>query len=216
MNCHKLRGIIVKQPLRSLICLIICMKARLAILFALSVAVLLNACGDPTSLKATNLTTVDTLSVFALSGTPPSYPSGISILAGQAVQVDGFALFDVALDVNASGNAVVYPPKLVVNSLAGSRPVGLLKIAGSFESVLEAPNTGFVTDASVVLVPGETVVIQSTHNGDRDICQFALSPYLYAKIAVDSVSLATRTLYLRLGLDPNCGFRSFASGIPTS
>ena len=192
------------------------MKARLAILSAMSAAVVLNACGDPTSLKATNLTTVDTLSVFALSGTPPSYPSGISILAGQAVQVDGFALFDVALDMDASGNAVVYPPKLVVNSLGGPRPVGLQKIAGSFESVLEAPKTGFENDASVVLAPGETVVIQSAHNGDRDICQYALSPYLYAKITVDSVSLATRTLYLRMGVDPNCGFRSFVSGVPAS
>ena len=99
------------------------MKASLAILTAMSVAVVLNACGDPTSLRATNLTTTDTLSVFALSGTPPSYPSGISILAAAAVPVDGFALFDIALDVNASGSAVVYPPKLVVNSLAGPRPV---------------------------------------------------------------------------------------------
>ena len=192
------------------------MKARLAILSAMSVAVVLNACGDPTSLKATRLTTVDTLSVFALSGTPPSYPSGVSILSGQAFPVDGFALFDVAFDVNASGNAVVYPPKLVVRSLSGPRPVGLQKIMGSFESVLEAPNTGFNADASVVLAPGETVVIQSAHNGASDICQFALAPYVYAKITVDSINVATRILYLRMGVDPNCGFRSFASGVPAS
>jgi hypothetical protein len=65
-------------------------------------------------------------------------------------------------------------------------------------------------------VPGETLVIQSAHNNSGDLCQFALSPYLYAKIAVDSVTLSTRTLYLRMGVDPNCGFRSFAPGIPTS
>jgi hypothetical protein len=192
------------------------MKARLAILAAMSVAVVLNACGDPTSLKATGLTTVDTLSVFALSGSPPLYPSGVSVLVGQAVPVDGFAIFDVALDVNASGNAVVYPPKLVVNALSGSRTVGLQKTTGSFESVLEAPKTGYLTDAPVVLVPGETVVIQSAHNGGSDICQFALTPYIYAKITVDSVNAANRILYLRMGVDPNCGFRSFASGVPTS
>lgn len=192
------------------------MKASLAILTAMSVAVVLNACGDPTSLRATNLTTTDTLAVFALSGTPPSYPSGISILAAAAVPVDGFALFDIALDVNASGSAVVYPPKLVVNSLAGPRPVGLLKVAGAFESVLEAPISGYGTDASVVVAPGETVVIQSAHNGSQDICQFALTPYIYAKITVDSVNVATRTLYLRMGVDPNCGFRSFVSGVPAS
>jgi hypothetical protein len=144
------------------------------------------------------------------------YPSGVSVLVGQAVPVDGFAIFDVALDVNASGNAVVYPPKLVVNSLAERRQVGLLKATGSFESVLEAPSTGFGTDASVVLAPGETVVIQSAHNISSDICQFALSPYIYAKITVDSVNVANRILYLRMGVDPNCGFRSFASGVPTS
>jgi hypothetical protein len=192
------------------------MKASLAILTAMSVAVVLNACGDPTSLQATNLTTTDTLSVFALSGTPPSYPNAISILAGAAVPVDGFALFDVALDADASGNAVIYPPKLVVNALSGPRPVGLLKVAGTFESVLEAPITGYATNASVVLAPGETVVIQAAHNGSQDICQFAITPYIYAKITVDSINVATRILYLRMGVDPNCGFRSFVSGVPPS
>jgi hypothetical protein len=192
------------------------MKARLAILVTMCVAAVLNACGDPTNLRATAFTTVDTLSVFALTGTPPSYPSGLSIVAGQAVRVDGFASFDVALDIDASGRAVVYPVRLVVPSPNGSRPVGLQRVASGFEAVLEAPRTGYETDDSFLVAPGETIVIQAAHNGSGDICQFALSPYLYAKIAVDSVSLASRTLYLRMGVDPNCGFRSFASGIPIS
>jgi hypothetical protein len=216
LNCHKLRGIIVKQPLRSLICLIICMKARLAILATMCVVVVLNACGDPTNLRASSINTVDTLYVFALSGTPPTYPSGVSIVGRSAVRVDGFAGFDVAFDIDASGKAVVYPVKLVVRNPGGSRPVGLQKVAGSFETVLEAPSTGYENDSSLVLAAGETVVIQSAHNSTNDICQYALSPYLFAKIAVDSVNLASRTIYLQLGLDPNCGFRSFASGIPTS
>jgi hypothetical protein len=191
------------------------MKARLALLATMCVVVVLNACGTPTSLRATSSTIFDTLSVFALSGTPSSYPSGVSILAG-AVRVDGFAGFDVAFDIDANGRAVVYPVKLVVASPGGSRPVGLQKVANSFELVLQAPSTGFQTDSSRTLAPGETLVIQSAHNNSGDLCQFALSPYLYAKIAVDSVALATRTLYLRMGVDPNCGFRSFAPGIPTS
>ena len=192
------------------------MKARLAVLATLCVVVVLNACGDPTNLKANSFNSVDTLFVFALSGTPPTYPSGVSIVGRSAVRVDGFAGFDVAFDINASGKAVIYPVRLVVTSPGGSRPVGLQKAAGSFETVLEAPSTGYETDSSLVLAPGETVVIQSAHNGTNDICQYALSPYLFAKIAVDSVNLASRTIYLQLGLDPNCGFRSFASGIPTS
>jgi hypothetical protein len=192
------------------------MKARLAVLATISVAVVLNACGDPTNLKASLPTALDTLSVFALTGTPPSYPSGLSIVAGQAVRVDGFAGFDVALDINSSGSAVVYPVKLVVASPGTARPVGLQKVTGLFETVLEAPSAGYKTDAEVVLAPGETLVIQSPHNGSGDICQFAISPYLYAKITVDSVKLDSRILYLRMGIDPNCGFRSFADGLPTS
>ena len=193
------------------------MKARLAIIATMCVVVVLNACGDPTSLKATGITSVDTLYVFALTGTPPTYPSGVSILAKSATRVDGFAGFDVAFDIDQSGRTVAYPVKMVVTSPGGSRPVGLQKVAGSFETVLAAPASGYETDSSLVLGAGETLVLQVPHNsGSQDICSFALSPYLYAKIGVDSVNLASRTIYIQLGLDPNCGFRSFASGIPTS
>ena len=192
------------------------MKARFALLATMCVVVVLNACGNIASLQATLPTSVDTLSVWALSGTPPSYPNAISIATRQIVRVDGFASFDVALDINSNGKAVVYPVKLVVGSPGGSRPVGMLKSAGVFEQVSEAPQTGYETDSALVIAPGEVVVVQSPHNGSGDICQFAISPNLYAKIALDSVNLSSRSVYLRMGFDPNCGFRSFANGVPTS
>ncbi len=180
------------------------------------VVVGLNACGNPTSLKAILPTSVDSLSVFALSGTPPTYPSGIAILSRQPVRVDGFAAFDVAFDIDAAGSVVISPVKLVVITPGGSRPVGMLKVPGTFDTALEAPKTGYEADSSLVLAPGEVVIVQSAHNTSGDLCQFALNPNIYAKIAIDSVVLASRTIFLRLGLDPNCGFRSFVTGIPTS
>lgn len=217
LNCRKLGGIIEKQPLQSLICPIYNMKLRLALLATMSVVVVLNACSDPTSVKANAVTFVDTLSLFALSGTPPSYPSGLAVLARSPVRVDGFALFDVAFDIDAAGKAVVYPVRLVVASPSGSRAVGLIKLPAVFDAVTEAPKTGYQTDSSYVLNPGETLVIQTPHNLQQgDLCTFAINPYIYGKVTVDSISVASRTLFLRLGLDPNCGFRSFATGIPTS
>jgi hypothetical protein len=192
------------------------MKARLALLAAMFVVVGLSACSNPTNLKASLPTTVDSLSVFALSGTPPTYPSGISILSRQPVLVNGFASFDVALDIDASGHVIIYPVKLVVSSPGGSRPVGLIKVAGVFDSVTDAPKIGYESDSSLVMAPGQVVVVQSAHNIAGELCQYALSPNVYAKIAVDSIDLASRTLFFRLGLDPNCGFRSFVTGIPTS
>jgi hypothetical protein len=191
------------------------MKARIAIVATLCVVSVLNACGDPTNLRASIPTATDTLAVFALSGTPPSYPSGISIIARQAVRVDGFAGFDVAFDIDPSGKPVIYPVKLIVSSPGGTRPVGLQRVSGPFDSVKVAPKSGYYTDSSFVLGFGETVAIESAHNSSGDLCNFAISPNLYAKFAVDSVNLNLRTLYLRMGIDPNCGFRSFAEGIPT-
>ena len=216
LNCHKLRGIIEEQPLQSLICLIYFMKARLALLATMFVVVILSACGDVAGVKAALLTSVDTLSVFALSGTPPSYPSGLALLQRQPVRVDGFGNFDIAFDIDADGNTIIYPVKLVVSSPGGARPVGLQRVATVFDSLAEAPKTGYQSDSSYVLTPGQTLVVQSAHNNSGDLCQFAVNPNIYAKIAVDSVNLASRTVFLRMGLDPNCGFRSFATGIPTS
>ncbi len=192
------------------------MKARLALLATMCVVIVLNACGNVASLKATLPTTVDTLSLWALSGTPPSYPSAISIVARQIVRVDGFAAFDIAFDIDAKGKTVVYPVKLVVASPSGSRQIGMQKVSGTFDQVLTAPSSGFETDSSLVMAPGEVLAIESPHNVSGDVCQFAVSPNLYAKIGLDSVNLATRIIYLRMGFDPNCGFRSFATGIPTS
>lgn len=192
------------------------MKARLAILAAISAVALLDACGDPTNLKATLPTSVDSLSVFALSGTPPAYPSGVSIVARQPVRVDGFASFDVAFDINASGQAVIYPVKLVVATPGGTRPVGLQRSAGTFETVTEAPKSGYQSDSALVMSTGDVVVVQAAHNASNDLCQFAFNPNIYAKFSVDSVSLASRMIFFKLGVDLNCGFRSFATGIPTS
>jgi hypothetical protein len=192
------------------------MKARLALITTMCVVSVLNACGNIANLTATLPTFTDTLSLWALSGTPPSYPSAIAIPTRQIVRVDGSAGFDIAFDIDANGKTVVYPVKLIVASPGGSRPVGIQKISRSFADVPAAPTTGFQTDSSLVIVPGEVVVVESPHNGSGDICQFAISPNLYAKIAVDSVNLASRVIYLRMGFDPNCGFRSFADGVPTS
>jgi hypothetical protein len=191
------------------------MKARFALLAAMCSALVLSACGNPTNLQANLSTSTDSLTVWALSGTPPAYPSGVSLVGRQVVRVDGSASFDVALDIDANGNAVIYPVKLVVSTPGGGRPVGLQKVAGIFDSVTAAPKTGFETDSALVMAPGEVVTIQSPHNAAQDICQFAISPYLYAKIVADSVNLASRTVFVRVVFDPNCGFRSLTNGVPS-
>lgn len=184
--------------------------------FALAViasASIITACGDSQLLRATLPTIEDLYAVYALSGTPAAYPSGINTYVRQPVRVDGNGNFDIAFDLDANGNALVFPVQKIVTSLSGTRHVGLRKVAGPFDSVTIAPS-GVYADSAVVLAKREIVVVQSVRNGTGDACQFSISPYIYTKVRVDSIDVASRTILLAAVLDPNCGFRSFESGIP--
>ena len=185
--------------------------------FALAIvasALVLTACGNPQGIIAQLPTIQDAYTVYALSGTPASLPSGLNTYIRSAVRVDGSANFDVAFDLDATGKVLIYPVQKVVTSITSSRQVALRKVAGTFESVTIAP-TGSYTDSTVVATKGDVVVLQSLRNGANDACQFDISPYIYTKLVVDSVAVSTRSIFVQAVLDPNCGFRSFASGIPT-
>lgn len=134
LNCCELQGIIdtgrrVRCPLPSQHL----MNLRIQALGVVAAASLIVACGDPDSLRASLPTATDVYTVFALSGTPAEYPSGINTFVRQAVRVDGNANFDIAFDIDAQGNAVIYPVQRVVSSLSGARRVGIRRVAGSFE-----------------------------------------------------------------------------------
>ncbi len=192
------------------------MKFRLAVLATLSTVLALGACRDPIELRATQETVTDTLSVYALSGTPPGYPSALSIIARALVPVSGFGGFDVAFDIDASDRVLVHAARRVVSFGALVPQVGLQIVPGTFESVAAAPVTGYKVDSTIVASVGDVIVLEAVHNsGQGDFCTFALSPNLYAKISIDTVFLANRTIKFRLAFDPNCGYRSFAPGIPT-
>ncbi len=192
------------------------MKLRLISLCALAAVVIAAACSDPVALKATFSTTRDTVGLYALSGTAPTLPSGLNVLARQPVRIDGFAAFDIAFDIISQQQVILYPVKLIVSAPGGVRQVGLLKVTGAFEEVLKAPASGYQADSAVVLTPGQVVVIQTAQNSGGGTCAFSFSPNVFAKLAVTSIDLVNRLVRIALVVDPNCGFRSFEPGIPTS
>lgn len=109
---------------------------------------------------------------------------------------------------------MLYPVKLVIMPLTGINEVGLLKVAGTFESVQRAPTGTYETDDPLTVTVGEVVVIEARRNRQSDLCSFSLSPNVYSKIVVDSVSAGSDAIWFRLVANPNCGFRSFAPGLP--
>lgn len=191
------------------------MKLRLFSLGVLGAAIAASACTNPIHITAQEPTVVDTVMVYALSGTSPSLPSGLDIVTRQAVAVDGLAAFDLAFDIISPTQVRVLPVRFVVTSPSGVRPVGMLRQTGTFDQLLSAPSGTYVTDSSFVVAPGEVIAVQTTRNFPGEFCQYTLSPYLYAKLSVLSIDTTMRTIQLQLGVDPNCGFRSFQKGIPT-
>jgi len=102
----------------------------------------------------------------------------------------------------------------VVSTVTSGRRVGLRRVSGNFDDITIAP-TGTYADSTIVASKGDIIIVQSIRNSSGDVCQFDISPYIYAKLKIDSIAVDTRTLVVRSLLDPNCGFRSFESGIPT-
>jgi hypothetical protein len=178
---------------------------------------LAGACDDPLALKATTAVQMDTLVAFAMSGTPVSFPSAYNTGSGVVVRVDPLMLFDIAFDLQGASSVKLIPARLVSSTrllsngtVGATQRVGLQIVAGSFESVTKAPGGGFKYDSTVTVTPGQTVVLEVV----SDACQFTLAQLLYSKVVVDSINASSRQVFFRATRDPNCGFKSFAPGVP--
>lgn len=192
------------------------MKLRILSLGVFAAAIVASACSDPLHITAQDLVVVDTVTVYALTGTSPSLPSGLDVFTRQPIIVDGLAAFDLAFDIVSPTQVRILPVRFVVTSPSGVRNVGIKPSPGTFEQLLNAPSGIYQTDSSLVVNIGDVVVVQTPRGFPGEFCQYALSPYLYAKISVMSIDLTARTIQFQLGIDPNCGFRSFQPGLPTS
>ena len=192
------------------------MKLRISLLGLAAALVLVAGCGDSNPFQAQFPIELDTYTLFALTGTPAAYPSGLDTYSRTVTRVDGNANFDLAFDINADGNAIIYPVKLIVSAVTGDRVIGLKKVALPFDSITSAPKGTYQADSAVVLAAGESLVIEANRGSSGDVCYLNLSPNIYSKLTVTSIDLVTRTIEVESVIDPNCGFRSFAIGLPAS
>lgn len=173
-----------------------------------------SACSDVAGIEATTDTLHDSLTVFPLTGSSPVTPTALNTPFATVTPVGPSGNFDLAFDLDAQRRVIIYPVKLIVQPLTGVNNVGLLKVAGSFENLTRAPTATYERDEALVVTVGEVVAIEALRNRASDLCSFALSPNIYSKLVVDSVSAGTNSIWFRFVTNPNCGFRSFAPGRP--
>jgi hypothetical protein len=167
----------------------------------------LAACGDPIRIRAQFEIVADTVTVFAVTGTPVSAPAALSTVRHEAVRIEATRDFDIVFDINDAGQAVLYPVQLVGGSPGNT---GIQTTTQVFDAILEAPLDGYIRDSATVLGEGDVVLIEA----EPVFCVATLRSTIYSKLIVDEIDLATRSVRVRIVVDPNCGFRSLDEGLP--
>jgi hypothetical protein len=158
-----------------------------------------------------NMTASDT--VYALNGGPPNAPNSLKFFDGIVSRADQGFGFDIAFDLDKDNNIVIIPSKALSTSFNNPYSVGLQRVSGLFESVLDAPKDGYRPDTSTTIGLNQTLVAES-----RDVlgvCLYAIKGQAYySKIVINEVDPTTKRIIFTVTVNRNCGFRSFAPGIP--
>ncbi|MHB0947855.1 MAG: hypothetical protein ACYC3Q_07240 [Gemmatimonadaceae bacterium] len=190
---------------------------RVALMAAALGVVGMVACGNPTGLTASFSTITDTFQLYTLNSAPQGAPNAVYTFGFQTsgslgVRAGSGLAFDVALDLTPDGKVVLYPVRRVANALGRGHQVGLQVANGTFESLTSAPRNGYTYDSTKTVSVGQAVAYEANNSAS---CQFSYNGYsVYGKLVVDSVDIAQQKLYVRATVNPNCGFRSFAPGVP--
>jgi len=169
---------------------------------------LVAACGNSLGIQASAANKVDTVSMYALTGTPVATPSAYNMSFGAVVRTDGFTAFDFAFDMDSTGRSVLLP----TGPLKLGRLSGLQVSALAFDSIRIAPSGRYNLDSALVLDANTVAIAQS-----RPVtCPNGLPGAYYAKVHVLSITDSTRSLTMEILDDTNCGFRGLQIGVPRS
>ena len=166
------------------------------------------ACNDSNGLpRAGNPNEVDTLSLFALDGTPLSSPSGYDVAGNVAVRTDRAVAFDFVFNIDSAGHAVLLP----TGAMGLSRSSGIQVQSVAFEAVTTAPGGAYVDTMAVRLDSGTVAVV---HSRATNCLTFSALVFYYAKIEVLAIDTVARRIDFQVLVDQNCGYRGLEPGIP--
>jgi hypothetical protein len=168
------------------------------------------ACGNPLGLPPAFITNrVDSLvSLYALSGTPISLPSGYSLISDHTVRTDQGSPFDFAFDIDSTGTARLYP----TGALKLGQASGMLLSAQQFDSIKIAPTSTYNLDSSQVVNENTVLILHSSSVS----CSYGIPAFYYAKLHVLTIDTTSneRRIDFQILTDLNCGYRGLEPGLP--
>jgi hypothetical protein len=180
-------------------------------LAALALASQTLSCGDPLSLSPPSFPNrVDTVTVYALTGTPIFRPSGYIVSIRSPVRLDFFPAFDFAYHIDGSGKRSFLPYDLITGGTRTSGNPGLQPTETPFDDITDAQQLGYTVRDTVEVLPGKVYYVRSeTAQG----CQLG-TPY-YGKLQVLVVDDSARAVKFQILTNINCGYRGLTVGLPT-
>ena len=180
-------------------------------LIATGLAALAPACSTTTGLPgATDSSTVDTVSLFALSDTAIQNPSAYLVQGELRVRTDQTTILDFAFDFDTAGHPVLLP----TGAMHLGTVSGLQRSRTPFDSIKIAPTDGYEFDSALVVGPDSVLLVRAR----ATTCVTGITVPLYAKLqvlVVDTSSAARgRRIDFKILSDQNCGYRSLEPGLP--
>jgi hypothetical protein len=182
---------------------------RLEVPAILATAVLL-ACSDANSIPAATATNaVDTVVVYAISGTEVFRPSGYAMTQRNAVRLDNTTSADFGYDRTPDGRDVILPGRMLGHPGASGVDPGLQHTDLAFDSITVAETNNYKTLDTVAVAVGDVLYLRS-----RIPANCFLGVPAYGKVEVLGFDAVNRTLRFRVLANLNCGYKSLQPGIP--
>jgi hypothetical protein len=167
------------------------------------------ACSDSLLGPATRENAIDTVTLYALSGTAISLPSGFSILDARPVRTDSTD-FDFAFDITGADAPLIYP----AGALGLSTVPGIQRSSKPFDDVKSAPVEGYKSDSALAVTAHDVFLARSRTSFAG--CLFFGQVSRYGKFRVLRVDRSARSITLELLVNLNCGYKSLEVGLPDS
>jgi len=163
-----------------------------------------NSLGLPTA-RFNNV--VDSVSLWAVDGTPLNTPSAYSMLAvpPATVRTDQMTGFDFVFNITPAGQAELLP----TGAVGLGKASGILLQSKPFDSVTVAPSSGYQDSLAVTVDSGTVAVLRS-----RPVSCVVGVVFYYAKLQVLRVDALARRVDFNILVDQNCGYRGLEPGIP--
>jgi hypothetical protein len=184
---------------------------RIVVGCSLSVALVLGgtACSEALLPAPINLNVVDTVSLFAIDGTPVTSQSGYSVVNGTPVRTDVTSSFDFLFNIDTLGRAVLIPASAL--HLVGNAGIQPLPATTVFAELRTAPGGFYITDTAVAVLPGDVLAVRSRLVS----CDPLGNLYYYAKVGIIAIDAGARRISFEILSNRNCGYRSLEPGKPT-